>query len=192
MAKINPIQLQKHLKGVDYPASKQDLVQAAEQNGADENVRAALDQLPDEQYQTPADVSKALGDVEDGGGSDQDDRGHGQRGGRDGEQDRREQGDNHGQDDDHGGQGARINPIQLQKHLKGVDYPASKQDLVQAAERNGADENVRAALDRLPDNEYNKPSDVSKALGDLEGGGDHGGGRGDRNDDRGRDKKGDR
>ncbi|QBY10228.1 DUF2795 domain-containing protein [Deinococcus metallilatus] len=86
-----------------------------------------------------------------------------------------------------------MNPIQLQKHLKGVDYPASKQDLVKAAERNGADENVRSALDRLPDTEYNKPSDVSKALGDLEGGGgDHGDGRGDRNEDRGRDKKGDR
>lgn len=34
---INPIQLQKHLKGVDYPASKQDLIDHAKQQDADEN-----------------------------------------------------------------------------------------------------------------------------------------------------------
>jgi hypothetical protein len=61
MAKVNPIQLQKYLKGVDYPASKQDLIKHAEQQGADENVRSALEQLPDESYQTPADVSKGIG-----------------------------------------------------------------------------------------------------------------------------------
>lgn len=62
MAKINPIQLQKHLKGVNYPASKQDLMGAAEENGAEDDVRSMLDQLPDEEYGTPADVSKALGE----------------------------------------------------------------------------------------------------------------------------------
>jgi hypothetical protein len=36
MAKVNPIQLQKHLKGVDYPASKEQLVQYAQKQGADE------------------------------------------------------------------------------------------------------------------------------------------------------------
>lgn len=64
MAKVNPIQLQKHLKGMDYPASKQDLIKHAEQQGADDNVRSTLEQLPDEQYETPADVSKAVGEIE--------------------------------------------------------------------------------------------------------------------------------
>ena len=64
MAKVNPIQLQKYLSGVDYPASKQDLLQAAEQQGADENVRSALEQLPDRQYDGPNGVSKELGSVE--------------------------------------------------------------------------------------------------------------------------------
>ncbi len=31
MAKINPVQLQKHLKGVDYPANKQQLIEHAQQ-----------------------------------------------------------------------------------------------------------------------------------------------------------------
>lgn len=64
MAKANPIQIQKHLKGVDYPASKQDLIKHAQQQGADENIRSVLEQLPDEEFETPTDVSKAIGDIE--------------------------------------------------------------------------------------------------------------------------------
>lgn len=61
-----------------------------------------------------------------------------------------------------------INPIQIQKFLKGVDYPASKNDLLRNAEREGADEDVRAMLERLPDEEYESPADVSQALGDID------------------------
>lgn len=63
MAKVNPIQLQKHLKGMDYPASKEDLLQHAKQHGADDNVCSVLEQLPEDEYETPADVSKAVGDI---------------------------------------------------------------------------------------------------------------------------------
>jgi len=63
MAKVNPIQLQKHLKGMDYPASKQDIVDYAKQQGADDNAIAVLEQLPEEEYETPTDVSKAVGEV---------------------------------------------------------------------------------------------------------------------------------
>ena len=64
MAKVNPIQLQKHLKGVDYPAKKQDLIKHAKQQGADQDALSTLEQLPDEEYATPAAVSKAVGEVE--------------------------------------------------------------------------------------------------------------------------------
>ncbi len=64
MAKVNPIQLQKSLKGTNYPASKQDLLKHAEQNKADDNIRSTIQQLPDRQYQTPADVSKEIGKIE--------------------------------------------------------------------------------------------------------------------------------
>src|SRR5215208_2355627 len=63
MAKVNPIQLQKYLKGVDYPASKEDLLKRAKEEGADEEICTTLEQLPDEQYDTPADVSKAVGNM---------------------------------------------------------------------------------------------------------------------------------
>ena len=61
-----------------------------------------------------------------------------------------------------------INPIQIQKFLKGVDYPASKNDLLKNAEREGADEDVRTTLERLPDEEYESPADVSQALGNID------------------------
>lgn len=63
MAKVNPIQLQKHLKGMNYPASKKALIEHAKKHGADENVNSVLEQIPDEEYETPAEVSKAVGAV---------------------------------------------------------------------------------------------------------------------------------
>ena len=60
MAHANPIQIQKYLKGVDYPANKRALLKAARDQGADESIVASLEQLPDEEFQTPADVSEAF------------------------------------------------------------------------------------------------------------------------------------
>ena len=55
---INPIQVEKFLKGVDYPASKDDLVKQAEQNGADEEIRSTLQQLKEDKFGSPADVKQ--------------------------------------------------------------------------------------------------------------------------------------
>lgn len=60
MAHANPIQIQKYLKGVDYPASREQLIENAKRLGADDNICASLEQLPDEDFQTPADVSQAF------------------------------------------------------------------------------------------------------------------------------------
>jgi len=65
MAHVNPIQVQKYLKGVDYPASKKTLLEKAKSMGADDNICASLEQLPDEDFQTPADVSQAFGALPD-------------------------------------------------------------------------------------------------------------------------------
>ncbi|NYI04170.1 DUF2795 domain-containing protein [Allostreptomyces psammosilenae] len=55
------------------------------------------------------------------------------------------------------------NPIELQKALGGVDYPASKQDIVDKAESSGASETVLNSLRALPDGEYDGPDKVQKA-----------------------------
>ena len=64
MAQVNPIELQKYLKGMNYPAGKQDLVNHAQNNGADDDTISMLEQLPDQQYETAADVSKEIGNIE--------------------------------------------------------------------------------------------------------------------------------
>ena len=58
----------------------------------------------------------------------------------------------------------RPNPIQIQKFLGGVDYPASREELLRAAREAGASDDVIDALDRLPDRDYEKPTDVSGAV----------------------------
>lgn len=59
------------------------------------------------------------------------------------------------------------NPIEIQRHLSGVDYPASRDELVQTAEREGAADDVVEALRSLPDREYDSPTAVSSAVADL-------------------------
>ncbi|EMY32695.1 hypothetical protein D477_018721 [Arthrobacter crystallopoietes BAB-32] len=60
MADPSPIDIQKALGGVDYPASAADLVKKAEDSGADSGVLDALRSLPDRQYENPAEVNKAI------------------------------------------------------------------------------------------------------------------------------------
>ncbi|WP_298251418.1 DUF2795 domain-containing protein [uncultured Arthrobacter sp.] len=58
MADPSPIDLQKALGGMEYPASKDDLVKHAKDNGADPSVMETLQGLPDRQFDSPADVNK--------------------------------------------------------------------------------------------------------------------------------------
>ncbi len=61
----------------------------------------------------------------------------------------------------------RANPIEVQKFLEGVDYPTRKADLVREAERQGADASVRSTLERIRDEKFDSPADVSEAIGRL-------------------------
>lgn len=49
------------LKGIDFPASKQDIIKHAQGNNADQVVLEELQNLPDEQYNSMADVMKGFG-----------------------------------------------------------------------------------------------------------------------------------
>ena len=62
-----------------------------------------------------------------------------------------------------------VSPAQIQQRLDGVDYPASKQDLIKHAGKKGdKNEEVMKVLKQLPDKEYNSPVDVSKEVGKIE------------------------
>ena len=65
MAAINPIQVQKFLKGIDYPADKETVLSTARENGADENVMDTLSHMSWERFNSPNDVSEAIGEIED-------------------------------------------------------------------------------------------------------------------------------
>ena len=54
--------------------------------------------------------------------------------------------------------------IEVQKHLKGMDYPASKDDLVEHARGQGAPEEVLNILEGLPDQNYTSPAEVTQAV----------------------------
>ncbi len=58
-------------------------------------------------------------------------------------------------------------PANVQKYLKGVDYPARKRDLVDQAKKNAAPDEVVQVIQRFPDQEFGGPQDVMKAYGEI-------------------------
>lgn len=56
------------------------------------------------------------------------------------------------------------NPIDVQKALSGVSYPASKDDLITHAKSHGADKEIIDALGKLPNGEISGPDQVQKAV----------------------------
>lgn len=55
---------------------------------------------------------------------------------------------------------------ELEKYLKGVNFPASRQDLIKKAKANGAPEEVIDMINDLSEDNFNSPIDVSKAFGE--------------------------
>jgi hypothetical protein len=59
---------------------------------------------------------------------------------------------------------------EVQKSLKGVDYPATKDELAATAERNGADRELVDALRNMSKSSFDGPNAVMKELkGSLTG-----------------------
>lgn len=54
--------------------------------------------------------------------------------------------------------------ILVQKYLSGMEYPATKEELIRHAERNSADDEALEALRAIPDGEYEGPNRVSEAV----------------------------
>ncbi|MBX6313695.1 MAG: DUF2795 domain-containing protein [Isosphaeraceae bacterium] len=58
-------------------------------------------------------------------------------------------------------------PADVQEYLKGVDYPATKDDLIAAARNNGAPDSILDILQRLPGDRFEGPPGVMKAYGQI-------------------------
>jgi hypothetical protein len=57
-----------------------------------------------------------------------------------------------------------VSPIDIQKALGGMDYPAKKEDIVKHAQDNGGGDDVIKALQGIEDREYEGPSGVSESV----------------------------
>jgi len=55
--------------------------------------------------------------------------------------------------------------VDIQKYLAGVDYPATKQDLIDIASDNSAPQEVIEVLSGIDEKEYDSVTDVSKEFG---------------------------
>jgi hypothetical protein len=61
--RVNPVEVQSYLGGVSYPMSKDDLVEVAKDQGATEPIMEVLEQLPDKEYNSPADVTHEVNEA---------------------------------------------------------------------------------------------------------------------------------
>lgn len=60
---------------------------------------------------------------------------------------------------------AQFNPVEIEKSLKGIKFPAYKQVILDRAEENGAEQEEIDLLTSLPEGEYNNPIEIIEALG---------------------------
>ncbi len=64
---------------------------------------------------------------------------------------------------------ADIDPAEIQRHLAGVTYPAKKDELIAAADRNGSPQEVIEELQALEREDFSDPGAVRTALGNRAG-----------------------
>ncbi len=58
-------------------------------------------------------------------------------------------------------------PANVQKYLRDVDYPASKDDLLAQARRNSAPQEILDTIERLPEDQFGGPQEVMKGYGEI-------------------------
>ena len=63
--------------------------------------------------------------------------------------------------------GRKANPVEVQAFLEGVGYPTRTRDLVREAKSQRASRKVRSTLERLPEERFGSPTEVSEAIGRL-------------------------
>jgi len=139
MAQWQVTEVQKALKGADYPMNGQQLSQLADSNGADEELVEALAGI-DREVDGPNGVMKEL------------------KGSLGGDTPGPNQTRETKQVD-----GPSWQVTEVQKALKGADYPMNGQQLSQLADSNGADEELVEALAGI-DREVDGPNGVMKEL----------------------------
>lgn len=136
--------LEKALKGVDFPKNRDDLVAAVE-GEITEIIRA----LPDQQYRDAAEVARAFGELR----SRQKKPTHqpSKKGGAEAMQGHAMKAPS----------AARITSV-----FSGMDFPASGEELKQHARENAAEDELQA-IERFGDHTYRSMADVAREIGKV-------------------------
>lgn len=66
------------------------------------------------------------------------------------------------------GQPDKASPAAVERYIKGIHFPASKDDLINQAKKNGAPGDVMSVLNRFQTEKYNSAIDISKEVGRVE------------------------
>jgi len=142
MAKFQVTEVQRSLKGADYPMTSSELADLAKSNGAGDDLVEALRGLRKDQFNGPNAVMQALSDQEDALGGPTP-KGPTERETKDIE-------------------GPAWQVTEVQKALKGADYPMTGPELADLAKSNGAEDQLVEALRGL--REVNGPNAVMQEL----------------------------
>lgn len=59
---------------------------------------------------------------------------------------------------------ARFSPTEIQDKLRGVNFPCTKQELLNQARRNGANEEMQKVLNQLPERQYKGAQEVTQEV----------------------------
>jgi hypothetical protein len=154
--------VEKVLSGIQYPKTKEDLVQYASQKVSitSQDLLELINSLPERTYRDSADVAIALGELKSGK-----------------EPRTAKEAEATEQPSKRGGKAAvissSISAATIAKVLSGIDFPKSKDSLKEYAKRHiyKAEvedlEAVLKVLDELPSREYNNMADVEREVGRI-------------------------
>ncbi len=67
MARLQVQEITKALKGIGFPAEKDDLIEHARDNGAGPEIVELLQEMPEDEFDSISDVMSAFGDVSEAG-----------------------------------------------------------------------------------------------------------------------------
>lgn len=127
----SPIEVQKHLKNIDYPKTKQEVIDYAVNHGATQVVLDDLNDLSDKTYNNAAEVSREFhGDKMDEKTREEHRRNHAARPGMQGQI----------QEDE-----PSVKPGTEQQRRM------TKREVIEEARKQGASKDVIAALERMPE-----------------------------------------
>ena len=151
--------IEKALSGIQYPRTKEELVNYASGRVSNEELMNIIKSLPTREYRDSADVAIALGEVKQ------------KQGIRSAEEVSKTQAPG-----TKGGRAAATSSVSaaaVAKVLSGVDFPKNKGELSDYAQKHMTDVEVAdpqciiSVIESLPDREYQNMADVEKSIGQV-------------------------